>query len=149
MQTCRDRPGYTLASGTSVRLPSPGDPLGREDLLAVASAGGLREGARIDSISLAAPLDAAELAEAAPQLLQSRTNVFWAPGAKAVAGRQQRFIGAIVLEVCLSILWVLRVSGVGFTGKVHHLNLKGLVCQAVKLCEALDIPHSAKNLLYA
>ncbi|BDA51196.1 probable pre-mRNA-splicing factor ATP-dependent RNA helica at N-terminal half [Coccomyxa sp. Obi] len=94
----RDRPGYTMASGTSVRLPSPGDPLGREDLLAVASAGGLQEGARNNSISLAAPLDAAALEEAAPQLLQQHANVFWAPGAKAVVGRLQRCIGAIVLE---------------------------------------------------
>ncbi len=97
----RDRPGYALASGASVRLPKPGDPLGREDLLAVASAGGLEMGAlNNSSISLAAPLDVAELAVAAPQLLQHRTNVFWAPGAKAVIGRRQRCIGAIVLEVC-------------------------------------------------
>ena len=97
----RDRPGYALASGASVRLPKPGDPLGREDLLAVASAGGLEMGAlNNSSISLAAPLDAAELAEAAPQLLQHRTNVFWAPGAKAIIGRRQRCIGTIVLEVC-------------------------------------------------
>lgn len=82
-----------------MRLPGAGDPLAGEDLLAVAAAGGLRGGGRSDSISLAAPLDAAALEEAAPQLLRSRARVFWAPGAKAVAGRRQRCIGEIILEV--------------------------------------------------
>lgn len=94
-----------LANGASVRLPAAGDPLGLHELLAVATTGGLRDRGRNDTIWLAAPLDAAALEEAAPQLLRSHTHVFWAPGAKAVVGRRQRCIGEIILEVGANLLY--------------------------------------------
>lgn len=89
----------TLGS-THQGLAQPGEgPLQRGDLLAVASAGGLSGGERNATVSLAAPLTVDALAEAAPQLLSHRKLVFWAPGAKAVVGRRQRCIGALVVEV--------------------------------------------------
>lgn len=105
---CRDRPGYRMASGLSVRLLDAQDSLGKEPYLAVASAGGLRRSGRNNSIFLAAALDVAALRAAVPQLLRREKLVFWAPAAKTVAARMQERIGSLVIEV-----------------RLHESNLRG------------------------
>lgn len=85
---------FRMANGRGATL-SDGDPLAREEWLAIAEVGGGDKDARI---FLAAPLARADIQEHFAALIESREDVAWNPRAEMVEARRQRRLGALVLD---------------------------------------------------
>lgn len=91
------------------------------EYLAIAELGGGSGGGN-DTVRLAASLTSAAIQRYLSGEIQERTAVFWAPGSKAVLGRRQRVLGALVLsevplkltdELALPVL--IKVSATSFS----------------------------------
>ena len=90
----RGKPGEMLmANGRAAGL-EPHDPLGREPFLAIGEVVGRAGAARVQ---LAAPIDMAEIEAAAGDDIVERDEVSFDPGRAALARRQVRRLGALVL----------------------------------------------------
>jgi len=86
-----------MTTGRPLRLLSPDDPLKESPYIAVAELSGGRDG-RNDILQLGAPLSLTAIRNHLSAEVRVVENVFWAPASKAVLGRKQQRLGALVLS---------------------------------------------------
>eukprot|EP00798_Chlamydomonas_sp_ICE-L_P008968 gene8968-16103_t len=90
---------FLMASDRVVKLARDDDPLkNTSEYLAIAELGGSKRGDRNDVIYLAAELSKKAVDNYLSNMLTTRRVAFWATASKAVGGREQKRLGALVLS---------------------------------------------------